>query len=76
VKSADAWALASGGPKGSLGGDFGAREGSEAAASKERMKERRPRLDGAELLKRTLDFDVLAYVRCTGRLKGTPFKVL
>jgi hypothetical protein len=31
------------------------------------MKERRPRVDWAELLKRTFDFDVLACVRCGGR---------
>ncbi|MFL5349999.1 MAG: transposase [Hyalangium sp.] len=47
-----------------------ARAGSEAAASKERMKQRTPRVDGAELLKRTFDFDVFACVRCGGRLKG------
>jgi hypothetical protein len=47
-----------------------ARGGSEAAASKERMKQRTPRVDGAGLLKRTLDFDVLACARCGGRLKG------
>ena len=44
-----------------------AREGSEAAARKERMKERRPRVDWAELLKRTFDFDVFSCVRCGGR---------
>ncbi|MCY1080592.1 transposase [Archangium lansingense] len=32
--------------------------GLEAAASKERMKERTPRVDWAELLSRTFDFDV------------------
>jgi len=37
-----------------------ARAGSEAAARKERMKQRTPRVDGAELLKRTLDFEVFA----------------
>ncbi len=37
-----------------------ARAGGEAAARKERMKQRTPRVDGAELLKRTLDFDVFA----------------
>ncbi len=41
--------------------------GSEAAARKERMKERTPRVDWAELLKRTFDFDVFACVRCGGR---------
>ena len=39
----------------------------EVAASKERMKERTPRVDWAELLKRTLDFDVFVCVRCGGR---------
>jgi hypothetical protein len=34
------------------------------------MKQRRSRVDGAELLKRTFDFDVFACVRCGGRLKG------
>ena len=43
------------------------RAGSEAAVRKEGMKERTPGVDGAELLKRTLDFDVLACVRCGGR---------
>jgi hypothetical protein len=47
-----------------------ARAGSEAAARKERMKQRTPRVDWAELLKRTFDFDVFACVRCGGRLKG------
>jgi hypothetical protein len=37
-----------------------ARAGREAAARKERMKERVPRVDGAEWLKRTLDVDVFA----------------
>ena len=41
--------------------------GSEAAARKERMNERTPRVDGAELLKRTFDFDVFACMRCGGR---------
>ena len=41
--------------------------GSEAAARKERMKQRTPREDWAELLKRTFDFDVFACVRCGGR---------
>jgi hypothetical protein len=40
-----------------------ARAGSEAAARKEGMKERRPRVDGAELVKRTFDFEVFACVR-------------
>ena len=31
------------------------------------MKERTPRVDWAELLKRTFDFDVFACVRCGGR---------
>jgi hypothetical protein len=44
-----------------------ARAGSEAAARKERMKERTPRVDWAEWLKRTFDFDVFACVRCGGR---------
>ena len=34
--------------------------GSEAAAKQERMKERTPRVDWAELLKRRFDFDVFA----------------
>jgi hypothetical protein len=40
--------------------------GSEAAARKERMKERTPRVDWAELLKRTFARDVFACVRCGG----------
>jgi hypothetical protein len=44
-----------------------ARAGSEAAASKERMKERTPRVDWAGLLKRTFHFDVFACIRCGGR---------
>lgn len=51
-------------------GEEEARAGSEAAARKERMKERTPRVDGAGLLKRTFDFDVFACVRRGGRLKG------
>jgi hypothetical protein len=47
-----------------------ARAGSEAAARKERMKQRTPRVDWAGLLKRTFDFDVFACARCGGRLKG------
>ena len=39
----------------------------EAAASKERMKQRTPRVDWAELLKRTFYFDVFGCVRCGGR---------
>ena len=39
----------------------------QAAASKERMKERTPRVDWAGLLKRTFDFDVFACGRCGGR---------
>jgi hypothetical protein len=31
------------------------------------MKERTPRVDWAELLRRTFDFDVLACARCGGR---------
>jgi len=34
------------------------------------MKERTPRVDWAELLKRTFDFDVFACWRCGGWLKG------
>jgi len=44
-----------------------ASEGIEAAARKERMKERTARVDWAELLKRRFDFDVFASVRCGGR---------
>jgi hypothetical protein len=39
----------------------------EAAARKEPKKERTPRVDQAELLRKTFDFDVLACVRCGGR---------
>ncbi|QRK09670.1 hypothetical protein JQX13_05940 [Archangium violaceum] len=39
----------------------------EVAARKERKKERTPRVDWAELLKRTFDFDVFVCVRCGGR---------
>jgi hypothetical protein len=39
----------------------------QVAASKEPQKEKKPRGDWAELLKRTLDFDVFAWVRCGGR---------
>ncbi|WNZ60027.1 hypothetical protein QEG98_28945 [Myxococcus sp. MxC21-1] len=44
--------------------------GLEAAARKEWMKERTPRVGWAELLRRTFDFDVFACVRCGGRLKA------
>jgi hypothetical protein len=43
-----------------------ARARSEAAASKERMKQRTPPVDWAEVLKRTFDFDGFACVRCGG----------
>jgi len=39
----------------------------EAATRKELMTERTSRVDWAELLRRTFDFDVLACVRCGGR---------
>ncbi len=39
----------------------------QAAASKEPLKEKTPRGDWAELLKRTFDFDVFACGRCGGR---------
>jgi hypothetical protein len=39
----------------------------QAAASKEPIKEKTPRVDWAELLRRTFDFDVFACVRCGGR---------
>jgi len=48
----------------------GAEEASEApqaAVRKERMKERTPRVDWAELLRRTFDLDVFVCVRCGGR---------
>ena len=38
-----------------------------AAASKELLKERTPRVNGAELLRKTFDLDVFACVRCGGR---------
>jgi len=41
--------------------------GSEAAAKQERMKGRTPRVDWAEVLKRTFNFDVFACMRCGGR---------
>jgi hypothetical protein len=41
--------------------------GIEAAARKERMKQRPPRADWAELLRRMFDFDVFACTRCGGR---------
>jgi hypothetical protein len=39
----------------------------QAVASKEPMKEKTPRGDWAELLRRTFDFDVFACGRCGGR---------
>ena len=39
----------------------------EVAARTERMKQRTPRVDWAELLSRTFDFDVFVRVRCGGR---------
>jgi hypothetical protein len=39
----------------------------EVAARKEPMKEKTPRVDWAELLKKTFDFDVFVCVRCGGR---------
>ena len=39
----------------------------QAAASKEPIKEKTPRGDWAELLRRTFDFDVFACARCGGR---------
>ena len=42
-------------------------EAPQAAASKEPLKERTPRVDWAELLRRTFDLDVFACVRCGGR---------
>ncbi|WP_375758757.1 hypothetical protein [Corallococcus exercitus] len=39
----------------------------QAAASKEPLKERRPRVDWAGLLRRTFDFDMFVCVRCGGR---------
>jgi len=39
----------------------------EAAASKQPKKEKTPRVDWAELLKRTFDFGVFACLRCGGR---------
>jgi hypothetical protein len=39
----------------------------EAATRKESKKERTPRVDWTELLRRTFDFDVFAWVRCGGR---------
>jgi hypothetical protein len=40
-----------------------ANEAPQAAASKEPLNERMPRVDWAELLRRTFDFDVFACVR-------------
>ena len=42
-------------------------EAPQAAASKELLKERTPRVNWAELLRRTFDLDVFACVRCGGR---------
>ncbi|MCY1074311.1 transposase [Archangium lansingense] len=39
----------------------------EVAARKERMKERTPRVDWAELLRRTFNLDIFACARCGGR---------
>ncbi len=39
----------------------------EAAARKEPQKERTPRVDWAQLLRKTFDLDVFACVRCGGR---------
>ncbi|WP_375758750.1 transposase [Corallococcus exercitus] len=39
----------------------------QAAASKEPLKERRPRVDWAGLLRRTFDSDMFVCVRCGGR---------
>jgi hypothetical protein len=39
----------------------------QAAVSKEPIKEKTPRVDGAELPRRTFDFDVFVCVRCGGR---------
>ena len=39
----------------------------QAAASKEPMKEKTPRVDWAELLRRTFAFDVFTCQRCGGR---------
>ncbi|WNG31169.1 ATP-dependent helicase HrpA [Cystobacter fuscus] len=44
----------------------------EAAASKEQQKERTPRVDWAQLLRKTFDFDAFACVRCGGRRRGLP----
>jgi len=41
----------------------------QAAARKEALKERTPRVDWAELLRRTFDVDVFACVRCGGRCR-------
>ncbi|ATB41749.1 ATP-dependent helicase HrpA [Cystobacter fuscus] len=41
----------------------------QAAASTEPMKEKTPRVDWAELLKRTFALDVFACARCGGRRK-------
>ena len=44
-----------------------ANEAPQAAASKELLKQRTPRVNGAELLRRTFDLDVFACLRCGGR---------
>jgi hypothetical protein len=41
-----------------------------AAASQKRMKQRTPRVDFRRVALQDVDFDVLACVRCGGRLKG------
>jgi hypothetical protein len=48
-------------------GEEEASEGLEAAARKQRMKERRPRVDWAKLLRRTFAFDVFVCERSGGR---------
>jgi hypothetical protein len=48
-------------------GEEGASEASQAGVSKEPKKERTPRVDWAELLRRTFAFDVFACMRCGGR---------
>jgi hypothetical protein len=42
----------------------------QAAASKEPMKQKTPRVNWAQLLSRTLAIDVFACVRCGGRLQS------
>jgi hypothetical protein len=46
-----------------MGEAVGARVAPQAEASKEPIKEKTSRVDQAELLRRTLDFEVLACVR-------------